>query len=157
MPKSPRAFESVSDRTSAAGAGTSAASAVGKTKDAGWEVGVRTTVSAPIDEVWDFLLEDGLAIWLGNTTLVLEKGADYETDDDIRGQVRSYTPGLRVRLTWQPGEWDHDSTLQLTVREAATGTTIAFHQERLSGREERKVMLGHWKDVVSRLESALAP
>jgi uncharacterized protein YndB with AHSA1/START domain len=128
----------------------------GLTKDAGWEVGVRKTVDAPIDSVWVFLLDQGLPIWLGNTALTLEKGAAFETDDDIRGAVLSYTEGSRVRLSWQPGEWDHDSTLQLTVKEAATGTTIAFHHERLSGREERKIMLGHWKDVVQQLDDALA-
>jgi uncharacterized protein YndB with AHSA1/START domain len=128
----------------------------GQTKDAGWEVGVRKTVDAPLDTVWKFLLGGGLPIWLGNATLVLEKGARYETDDDIKGTVLSYTEGLRIRLSWQPGEWNHDSTLQLTVKEAATGTTIAFHQERLSGREERKIMLGHWKDVVQQLDDAIA-
>jgi uncharacterized protein YndB with AHSA1/START domain len=128
----------------------------GQTKDAGWEVGVRKTVDAPAPTVWAFLLGAGLPLWLGRTTLALEKGAAYETDDDIRGTVLSYTEGLRVRLSWQPGEWNHDSTLQLTVRAAETGTTIAFHQERLSGREERKIMLGHWKDVVQELDDAIA-
>ena len=128
----------------------------GLTKDAGWEVGVRKTVAAPIGAVWSFLLADGLPLWLGNTTLTLEKGAPYETDDDISGAVLSYTDGLRIRLTWRPEEWNHDSTLQLTVKEADAGTTIAFHQERLSGREERKIMLGHWKDVVQTLDDAIA-
>jgi uncharacterized protein YndB with AHSA1/START domain len=130
----------------------------GKTKDAGWEVGVRTTVDAPLDRVWAFLLGDGLPLWLGNTKLTLEKGAPYATDDDISGTVLSYTEGLRIRLTWQPGEWNHDSMLQLTARSAATGTpgtTIEFHQERLSGRDERKIMLGHWKDVLGELEGVL--
>jgi uncharacterized protein YndB with AHSA1/START domain len=128
----------------------------GQTKDAGWEVGVRTTVDAPVDTVWAFLLGRGLPLWLGSTDLTLEKGATYETDDDISGTVLSYTEGLRIRLSWRPEEWDHDSTLQLTVKEAATGTTIGFHQERLSGREERKIMLGHWKEVVQQLDDAIA-
>lgn len=127
----------------------------GKTKDAGWEVGVRRTVAVPVDVAWQFLLGDGLPLWLGNTKLVLEKGAAWETDDDIRGHIISYTDRFRLRTTWQPGEWDHDSTLQLTVKEAATGTTIGFHQERLSGREERRIMLGHWKEVVEKLDDAL--
>jgi uncharacterized protein YndB with AHSA1/START domain len=128
----------------------------GLTRDAGWEVGVRRTVNAPLDLVWTFLLGVGLPLWLGNAKLTLEKGASYETDDDIRGTILSYTEGTRIRLSWQPGEWSHDSTLQLTVKEAVTGTTIGFHQERLSGREERKIMLGHWKDVVQELDDAIA-
>jgi len=135
---------------------SSGPAATGKTADAGWEVGVRRTVDAPAPAVWAFLLGDGLPLWLGNTKLILEKGATYATDDDISGTVLSVTDGLRIRITWQPREWNHDSTLQLTVKEAATGTTIAFHQERLSGREERKIMLGHWKDVVQELGDALA-
>ncbi|MDQ1555943.1 MAG: hypothetical protein QOI02_945 [Actinomycetota bacterium] len=131
------------------------ADSVGKTKDAGWEVGVRHTVAAPLDRVWAFLLGDGLPLWLGNTKLTLEKGSEYETDDDIRGRVISYLPAGKLRLTWQPGEWNHDSTLQVTVREAATGTTIGFHQDRLTGREERKIMLGHWKEVVQVLDAAI--
>jgi uncharacterized protein YndB with AHSA1/START domain len=128
----------------------------GSTKDAGWEVGVRQTVDAAPAAVWKFLLGPGLPVWLGNTTLLLEKGAPYETDDDISGAILSFTDGQRLKLTWQPGEWNHDSTLQLTVKAAATGTTIGFHQERLSGREERKIMLGHWKDVVQQLDDAIA-
>lgn len=127
----------------------------GRTKDAGWEVGVRRTLAAPLDEVWEFLLGEGLPLWLGNTTLVLEKGAEWQTDDDISGRIISYTDRFRLRTTWQPGEWNHDSTLQLTVKAAATGTTIAFHQERLSGRDERKIMLGNWKEVVQKLDEAL--
>lgn len=137
-------------------ADSSEQSTVGKTKDAGWEVGVRHTVSAPLQPVWDFLLGDGLPLWLGNTKLTLVKDATYATDDDIRGRIISYLPEGKLRLTWHPGEWDHDSTLQISVREAATGTTIGFHQERLTGREERKIMLGHWKDVVQTLDDAIA-
>jgi uncharacterized protein YndB with AHSA1/START domain len=124
--------------------------------DAGWEVGVRGTVDAPPGAVWAFLLGDGLPLWLGRTALTLAAGAPYATDDDVSGTVLGYTEGARVRLTWQPGEWDHDSTLQLTVKPAAAGTTIGFRHERLAGRGERRIMLGHWKDVVASLDEAIA-
>jgi hypothetical protein len=128
----------------------------GRAPDTGWKVGVRTTVPAPVATVWAFLLGEGLPIWLGRTKLSPEKGARYETDDDIRGHTVSFADGFRVRVTWQPGEWDHDSQLQLTVKDAAPGTTIEFEHTKLTGREERKIMLGHWKDVLQQLEAAFA-
>lgn len=136
--------------------GTEPNDTTGATKDAGWEVGVRKTVAAPPSVVWKFLVGDGLPLWLGESTLPTEKGASYQTADGVRGQVRSFTDGLRVRLTWQPEDWPHDTTLQVTVKEAAGGTTIGFHHEQLADRDERRMMLGHWKNVVADLAEALA-
>jgi uncharacterized protein YndB with AHSA1/START domain len=127
----------------------------GLTKDAGWEVGVRKTVGARLPEVWQFLLGDGLSLWLGNTELGTAKGAPYETADGVRGTVRSYTEGSKVRLSWRPDDWPHDTILQVTVKEAPGGTTIGFHHEQLADREERRMMLGHWKNVVADLAHEL--
>jgi uncharacterized protein YndB with AHSA1/START domain len=136
--------------------GTEPNDSTGLTKDAGWEVGVRKTVAAPLPVVWAFLIGDGLPLWLGEGTLTTEKGASYQTADGVRGQVRSYTEGLRIRVTWRPEDWPHDTTLQVTVKEAPGGTTIGFHHEQLADRDERRMMLGHWKNVVSDLAGALA-
>lgn len=126
----------------------------GPTRDAGWEVGVRTTVPAPLAAVWDHLLGEGLPLWLGDLdALPLERGDAYETRDGIRGTVRSRTEYLRVRVGWRPADLDHETILQLTVREAATGTTIGFHHERLADRDERKAMLGRWKAVAAQLRA----
>jgi hypothetical protein len=35
------------------------------------------------------------------------------------------------------------------------GTTIAIHHQQLADREERRMMLGHWKNVVGALAEAL--
>jgi hypothetical protein len=129
----------------------------GLTKDAGWELGVRTTVPAPLPEVWDYLLGDGLRVWLGDIdSLPTEKGAEYVTRDGVRGTIRSLTERVRVRLGWQPDDWPHDTILQVTVKEAATGTTIGFHHDHLAGRDERKLMLGHWKTVAAALDAHFA-
>ena len=128
---------------------------VGLTKDAGWEVGVRQTVPAPLPVVWDFLLGDGLPLWLGETQLPREKGASYETSDGVRGTVRGYSDGSRIRLGWHPDDWPHDTTLQLTVKDSATGTTIGIHHEKLADRDERRMMLGHWKSVIAALADAV--
>lgn len=129
----------------------------GLTKDAGWEVGVRTTVSAPLPIVWEYLLGEGLPVWLGDIReLPTEKGAEYATADGVHGTIRSYTDGTRIRLGWQPDDWPHDSTLQLTVKQAATGTTIGIHHEKLADREERRMMLGHWKNVAAVFDAHFA-
>lgn len=130
----------------------------GLTKDAGWEVGVRQTVPAPIDAVWDYLLGEGLPLWLGDIdALPTQKGETYETRDGVRGTLRSRTDGLRIRLGWRPRGLDHETVLQVTVKEAASGTTIGFHHEKLANREERKAMLGRWKDVAAQLERRFTP
>jgi uncharacterized protein YndB with AHSA1/START domain len=127
----------------------------GLTKDAGWEVGVRKTVAASPSVVWDFLLGDGLALWLGKTELRAEKGAPYATEDGVKGAVRTITPGSKLRVSWRPDDWPHDTILQVTVKEAPGGTTIGIHHEQLADRDERRMMLGHWKNVVDDLAHAL--
>lgn len=125
----------------------------GLTKDAGWEMGVRQTVAAPLPAVWEFLLGEGLPVWLGEIdALPTEKGAAYATADGVRGSIRSFTEDVRVRLTWRPDDWPHDTLLQVTVKESATGTTIGFHHEKLADRNERRMMLGHWKNVAAVIE-----
>lgn len=127
----------------------------GLTKDAGWEVGVRETVQSSLETVWQFLLGEGLPIWLGETTLPHVKGESYRTADGVAGEVKSFTENAKVRLSWHPDDWPHATTLQLTVKEAAAGgTTIGIHHAHLADREERRMMLGHWKNVTANLAAA---
>jgi uncharacterized protein YndB with AHSA1/START domain len=131
---------------------TNAGNTTGKPSDAGWEVGVRETIAAPVDAAWTYLLGDGLKVWLGDIdALPTEKKAAYATRDGVHGIVRGFTPNSRVRIGWQPEDWPHDTTLQLTVKQADTGTTIAIQHEGLANRDERKLMLGHWKNVLAAL------
>ena len=130
----------------------------GHTRDAGWEIGVSRTVPFPVEEVWDFLTSAaGSAVWLGAGVQRLdEPGAEYETVAGTAGQVRSFRPRDRVRLTWQPVDWDHDSTVQFTVRPVAgERTRIVFHQERLVDRTERERQREHWQGVLDALVDAL--
>jgi uncharacterized protein YndB with AHSA1/START domain len=98
-------------------------SAVGHTRDAGWQIGVSKTVDSPAKAVWTFITSPaGIAIWLGEGVTVLsEPGAGYETTAGVRGETRSFRELDRVRLTWQPPNWAHDTTLQLAVTPAARG------------------------------------
>ena len=131
----------------------------GQTKDAGWEIGVSKTLSARIDHLWDLLISpQGLRLWLGTLEhLPSGKGDTYQTAEGTVGEIRSYHERHRIRLTWQPKDWHHDTTLQLTVTQAATpGTTrLGVHQEWLADADERERQRVHWQGVVATIEAAL--
>lgn len=127
---------------------------VGQTKDAGVNMGVRRTVDADKEQVWRYLLsKDGLKLWIGELdALPLGKKESYETADGVRGEIRSVLPGEKIRLTWQPPDWDNPSILQLYLLSArGGGTTVSFHQEKLDDLYMRKLMLDRWKRVAERL------
>jgi uncharacterized protein YndB with AHSA1/START domain len=132
---------------------------VGLTQDAGWEIGVSRTVAAPREVVWDLLVSDeGRALWLGaGATPATEKGAPWSADDGTAGELRSFRPPERIRLTWRPPGWDHDSTVQVVVTaKGPDRTVINFHQERLAGAAEREHQRAHWSAVLDRLVGELA-
>jgi uncharacterized protein YndB with AHSA1/START domain len=122
----------------------------GQKSDDGWDVGVRKTVDASPETVWKFLIGEGLPAWLGDIeSLPSKKGVRYQTRDGVRGTIRAFVSGKQVRLTWQPEDWPHDTTLQVTVANAprGAGATVEFRHEELADRDERRMMLGHWHNV----------
>jgi uncharacterized protein YndB with AHSA1/START domain len=130
----------------------------GRTKGAGWEIGVSRTVAFPLEEVWDFLTSaEGSAVWLGAGVQRLDQpGGAYETSDGTSGEVRSFHPRDRVRLTWRPEDWSHDSTVQVTVSRTTAGRTVlSFHQERLADATEREQQRAHWQAVLDAVVAAL--
>ncbi len=132
-------------------------STVGRTKDAGWQIGVSRTIPVDLDEVWDYLTSaDGVAAWLGpGVDLPFEVGATYRTTDGTHGEIRSLRPHDRVRLTWQPPGRSEDATVQIAVTPAASGCTMRFHTERLADGAERERMRTHWKAIADTIEGAL--
>jgi uncharacterized protein YndB with AHSA1/START domain len=123
---------------------------IGLTQDAGWEIGVSRTIDAPLSVVWAYLTStEGIARWLGGgLTLPAEKGAGYTTPDGTSGELRSFRPGDRIRLTWQPAGWDHSSTVQIATRASGRKTMVRFHQERLADASERERQRAHWTGVM---------
>lgn len=98
----------------------------------------------------------GVAIWLGGGLDGVPKpGGAYETADGTVGEARSLRERDRVRLTWRPPEGSHDTTPQLTVSPAPTGTLLRIHQERLAYADERARQRERWQGVMARLLDAL--
>lgn len=53
---------------------------VGKTKDVGFQFGIRKTIPVSTEKIWDFLFsENGLNIWLGKLNSVLELRTKFKT------------------------------------------------------------------------------
>ena len=98
-----------------------------------------------------------MAIWLGEGVSVLpERGAGYQTTTGVQGETRSFRDLDRIRLTWQPPDWTHDTTLQLAVRSAGAGRAmLVVHQERLADAAERERQRRHWQGVITALVAAL--
>ncbi len=130
---------------------------VGKTKDAGWQIGVSVTLDRPIADVWALLTSTrGISIWLGDDVAFAgSTGERYATSDGTVGELRSFHPEDRIRLTWQPHDWDHATTVQLAVRSSGQRTRLTLHQERLADADERERQRAHWKRVATELADAL--
>ncbi len=135
-----------------------AARPVGRTRDAGWQIGVSRTIGVDVDTAWKYLIsDDGLAVWLGTgVTTPLRKGQAYETDQGVTGEIRSLRDHDRIRLTWQPLDRPDHATVQIAVTPAARGCTLRFHTERLQDGREREAMRTHWKAIADQIEYQLS-
>jgi len=132
------------------------ANEAGKTGRSGWDTAVSRTLPYPGSRVWDFLVGDGLEIWLGpGAALPREAGAGYETVHGTSGEVRGFGDA-RVSLTWRPKDWDHDSVVRVEVADLGKRSTLKISQEQLADVAEKAEQRAYWKHVVERVEAALA-
>jgi uncharacterized protein YndB with AHSA1/START domain len=130
---------------------------VGQTKDVGWNIGVSRTLPHPVEQVWRLLTSpQGVALWLGETRLGTRKGDRYRTADGTAGELRGFHENDRLRLTWRPPHWDHDSTVQVALTPRGEDRTLLrFHQEWLANAEEREHQRDHWRAVMDKVVQAL--
>ncbi|MBP2320241.1 uncharacterized protein YndB with AHSA1/START domain [Kibdelosporangium banguiense] len=128
---------------------------IGQTKDVGFNIGVSRTLPFPPEVVWAAIMSPaGVALWLGKgATLV--KGERYETADGTVGEVRSLHELDRIRLTWQRRDWDHETTVQIALSTRGAKTVLNFHQERMTGPEERARQRDHWRGVMNEVVDLL--
>lgn len=125
----------------------------GKTKDQGWEIGVRRTFGVDAERAWEVLMtQPGLSLWFGDDAdFKPEKGAAFHTNAGVIGHVVSIQEGAMLRLRWQPQGWSEPSTLQLRVIPAGGKVTISIHHERLTDAAQREEMHKHWSHVLDEL------
>ena len=138
--------------------GRSGGREVGKTRDVGWEIGVRRTLPVGVGDAWRLITSpEGVRAWLGDGARVtFERGREYALADGSAGTVRVVQPESHVRLTWQPGGWPRPSTIQVRVLPAGERTTIAFHQEHMPGAAARQERRAHFTAALDALERLIA-
>lgn len=129
---------------------------VGKTKDLGFQFGIRKTFSVSTEKVWEFLFtENGLKIWLGKLKSELEIKKEYETENGTKGLVRVFKPNSHIRLNWKLKDWENISTIQIRVIGNQEKTTIAIHQEKLLNSEQRAEMKKYWNEIMGKIETEI--
>ncbi|MEC3978357.1 SRPBCC domain-containing protein [Amycolatopsis sp. H20-H5] len=108
-------------------------------------------------QLWEFLVSrEGVEIWLGpGAELPSRRGASYETANGTTGEIRSFSAGEQVQLTWRPKDWDHDSTLRVAVGSAGQKATLRFQQEWPADAKERAEQRAYWTEVSERVIAAL--
>lgn len=126
---------------------------LGQAAGAGFQIGVQKSLPLSPEHIWSLLESaEGRALWLGTVPdLRWEKGAAYATAEGTRGEIRTFTPGKHVRLTWQPPHFAQPATLQVSVTPSGKKTAVLFHLEKLADAETRKRMRAHWRGVLAKL------
>ncbi len=126
---------------------------VGKTKDVGFQVGVRKTIPITLQQAWDIISSEGIGIWLGDISFnQLKEGNVYKLANGCSGEIRVFSPLSHIRLTWKPEHWQRPSTIQVRVIANGDKTVIAFHQENLPGLKERQERRAFFKKVLEQIE-----
>lgn len=130
---------------------------IGQTKTVGFQVGIRRTFPISPEKVWELITsEEGLNLWLGESTgIILQPGQKFITKLG-KGEIRIVKPLLQLRLTWQKGKWEKPSTVQIRIlSKESNKTTISFHQENLSNENVRKEMKIYWEKVIEGIRERL--
>lgn len=110
------------------------------TKDAGWQFGIRKSVSLNANEVWDFMFsENGIKLWL--------KGADKK--------FSTFKNLSHIRTKWKLKDWTNEATLQMRLLSNKDKTTIAFHIDKLLNENQREEVKTYWTEMLENITKQL--
>ncbi len=130
---------------------------VGKTKDVGFQFGIRQSFGVSAEKAWDFMFSDkGLKIWLGDLKNDLVAKENYLTQNGIEGFVRVFKPNSHIRINWKKKDWTNISTVQVRIIEKGINKSIiSFHQEKLVDVKQREEMKKYWSEKMDRIASEM--
>ncbi|MEM1337884.1 MAG: ATPase [Bacteroidota bacterium] len=126
---------------------------VGKTKEVGFQFGLRRTFSISEEKAWNLMFSNtGLKIWLGDLKTNFSLKENYTTKGGIEGYVRIFKPYSHVRLNWKKKDWKNISTVQVRVMgKEKNKTLISFHQEKLLDSNQRNEMKAYWNNKMDEI------
>jgi uncharacterized protein YndB with AHSA1/START domain len=130
----------------------------GKTKAAGWQVGVRRTLPVPAESVWDFVTGPaGMHILVGEAVTTGDvQQQERKSETHIRYTLATVVRHSHLRMRWQLPHWQSHSILQIRV--IPTGpekTVLAMHQEKLADESTRSVMKLYWQNKIADIAEAI--
>jgi hypothetical protein len=132
---------------------------VGLTKDTGWQAGLRRTISAPAEVVWELLLSPaGIEIWLGEgDPFPFEQGSSYQLRDGTTGEIKVLRLGSHWRITRKPLDpaYTRPSTMQIRIINKDDRCVLAFHEEHLPNEQKRQLRKAFYLGVVEKIEGLL--
>ncbi len=130
----------------------------GQTSQIGFEIGVSRTVPLAAGEVWRRLTgPDGVRAWLGDAApLRFEAGESYRLPDGTTGEVRVAVAGKRLRITRRPDGWARPATIQIRLTPKGEKTVVTFHEENLTGADEREARRAHYQAALASIFPSVA-
>lgn len=125
---------------------------VGKTKDVGFEFGIRRTFDIAPEKAWQLLFSlEGLGIWLGKLNTYPELKQKYITAEGREVYIRIWKMHSHIRLDWKQPAWENLSRIQVRVIPNKGKSTISFHHEKLRDAEQRVEVSKYWNEVMERI------
>lgn len=130
----------------------------GQNEKGQWLTNASKTMPISQKKMWNFMKsQEGLAVWLkpmGKFDLV--KGANFEVEGGVYGELRTFKAPERMRFKWQDIEWDKHSFLHFYIAPRPKDQCVLiFTHENLPSARDRIKMKEHWVTVLSDVKQAL--
>ena len=115
---------------------------VGLTKDAGWQFGIRKTLPANLETLWNVFFSDrGLSYW--------SEGVDQG--------FSTFNKYSHIRTKWRHKDFTEQANLQIRFIPSTNQdkTTISFHVDKLKNESQREETRPYWSKVIEDLKLLL--
>lgn len=123
-----------------------------------YSLSVTKTLNCDAQTLWKWLVSSqGLAIWLTPMSPIqFAKGAQFEVEGGIFGEIRTFKKDLRMRLTWQEEEWSRAAILQIyIVSRPNKKCLMVFTHEGLKTARAKEEMRVHWREKLIQISDTL--